>query len=76
MAGIECIKISCHKENYRCCSTGGSLMISLDEEIKKAIQEGFSEDNAVAKVCQDVILDAIISIPYYNALQFNIFKII
>lgn len=51
-------------------------MISLDEEIKKAIQEGFSEDNAVAKVCQDVILDAIISIPYYKALQFNIFKII
>ena len=37
-------------------------------EIKKAIQEGFSEDNAVAKVCQDVILDAIISIPYYKAL--------
>lgn len=34
-------------------------MISLDEEIKKAIQEGFSEDNAAAKVCQDVILDAI-----------------
>lgn len=34
-------------------------MISLDEEIKKAIQEGFSEANAAAKVCQDVILDAI-----------------
>ena len=34
-------------------------MISLDEEIKKAINEGFSEANAAAKVCQDVILDAI-----------------
>ena len=59
MAGRKCVKISSFKENHGCCSTGGALMISLDEEIKKAIQEGFSEANAAAKVCQDVILDAI-----------------
>ena len=34
-------------------------MISLGEEISKAIKVGYSEANAAAKVCQDVILDAI-----------------
>ncbi len=34
-------------------------MISLDAEIKRTINEGYTEANAAAKVCQDVILDAI-----------------
>lgn len=39
-------------------------MISLDEEINKAKKDGYSEANAVAKVCQDVILDAISRSPF------------
>lgn len=34
-------------------------MISLDAEIKRTIHDGYSEANAAAKVCQDIILDAI-----------------
>ena len=59
MAGRKCIKISCLKKNNGYCSIGGFLMISLGEEISKAIKVGYSEANAAAKVCQDVILDAI-----------------
>lgn len=39
-------------------------MISLEEEISKAIKDGYSEENAAAKVCQDVILDAISRSPF------------
>lgn len=39
-------------------------MISLEEEISKAIIDGYSEENAAAKVCQDVILDAISRSPF------------
>ena len=39
-------------------------MISLEEEISKVKKDGYSEENAAAKVCQDVILDAISRSPF------------
>lgn len=34
-------------------------MINIDSEIKKTQQEGYKEEDATAKVCQDIILNAI-----------------
>lgn len=34
-------------------------MINIDSEIKKTKQEGYKEEDATAKVCQDIILNAI-----------------
>ena len=34
-------------------------MINIDSMIKKTQQEGFKEEDATAKVCQDIILNAI-----------------
>lgn len=34
-------------------------MINIDSMIKKIQQEGFKEEDATAKVCQDIILNAI-----------------
>ena len=39
-------------------------MINLEEEVKRAINDGYSETNAAAKICQDVILDAISNSPF------------
>ena len=34
-------------------------MINIDSMIKKTQQEGFKEEDATAKVCQDIILNEI-----------------
>ena len=34
-------------------------MINIDSEVRKTQQKGFKEADAIAKVCQDIILNAI-----------------
>lgn len=34
-------------------------MINIDSEVRKTQQDGFKEADAIAKVCQDIILNAI-----------------
>lgn len=40
-------------------------MINIDSEVRKTQQDGFKEADAIAKVCQDIILNAI-SCSNYN----------
>lgn len=40
-------------------ANGGFLMINLEELSLKAFKDGYSQDNADAKVCQDIVLKAI-----------------
>ena len=44
-------------------------MINIDSEVRKTQQDGFKEADAIAKVCQDIILDAI---QFFISLSFSL----